>query len=225
MRLLCIIKPSLAKLSFSYPYELTRAIHKRLGENNRWHDALSLYSFSFLIGTRMQNNYLTLPNGAKWYLSSYDREWLKLMFEGLLKDPVLIRGVEVKEIIIQECPKFEGLTNYRFYLNSPVLLKSHDENYNTRFITFEEPEAASQCLTHSIHHKMDIAGLSHLKEKTRAWFDKTYPNPKTKLIEIKGIKNRCNVCPVIVEGPTEALEFVWMTGLGNGTGTGFGAVQ
>jgi CRISPR-associated endoribonuclease Cas6 len=225
MRLLCIIKPSRAKLSFSYPYDLTCAIHKRLGDKNRWHDALSLYSFSFLLGTRLENDKLSLPYGAKWYLSSFDREWLKLMFEGLLADPILMPGVEVKEIIIEECPSFEGQKEHKFFLNSPVLLKTRTEDHKTRFITFEEFEAARQSLTHSIHHKMDIAGLNHLKSQTIAYFDKTYPNPKTKLIEIKGIKNRCNICPVIVQGPQEALQFVWMTGVGNGTGTGFGSIQ
>ncbi len=72
-----------------------------------------------------------------------------------------------------------------------------------------------------------------MNKKTRAagidgdvkvYFDPDYLNPKTKLVEINGIKNRSTMCPVIIEGTPENILFAWNVGVGHSTGCGFGAL-
>ena len=55
-------------------------------------------------------------------------------------------------------------------------------------------------------------------------FDRNYKGAKTKFIEIKGICNRANFCPVIVEGAPEVVQFAWNTGAGHLTGSCFGSL-
>jgi len=56
-------------------------------------------------------------------------------------------------------------------------------------------------------------------------FDRSYSNPKTKLIKVKGISHKANVCPILVKGSPDALAFAWNVGLGHLTGSGFGAIK
>ena len=56
-------------------------------------------------------------------------------------------------------------------------------------------------------------------------FEANYPNSRTKKITYKGVQNRANWCPVIIEGKPETKLFAWNVGLGNSTGIGFGAIK
>jgi len=64
----------------------------------------------------------------------------------------------------------------------------------------------------------------NLPTNVKVSFDKNYLNPKTKLVNIKNIKNRANFCPIIIEGDPEAIKFAWNVGVGHSTGSCFGAL-
>jgi CRISPR-associated endoribonuclease Cas6 len=70
---------------------------------------------------------------------------------------------------------------------------------------------------------MKIAGLPE-DESLKIRFDISSGNKRTKVIDYRGIKNRVNLCPVIMEGKSETKAFAWNVGLGNSTGIGFGAI-
>jgi len=56
-------------------------------------------------------------------------------------------------------------------------------------------------------------------------FDPTIAQPKSKLIQIKGVDVKGSICPVRIEGNPEAIAHLYYTGLGSSTGMGFGFVQ
>jgi CRISPR/Cas system endoribonuclease Cas6 (RAMP superfamily) len=62
-------------------------------------------------------------------------------------------------------------------------------------------------------------------KNVRVRFDRGSPGARTKLIDFKGIKNRGSVCPVIVEGTPQAVQFAWTVGVGHSTGCGFGYLR
>jgi len=93
-----------------------------------------------------------------------------------------------------------------------------EKNYHVSF----DDENASDYLTETLKRKLSLAGLPI--DNLKVSFDKNYHSPKTKIITYKGIGNRVNFCPVIVEGTPEQIAFAWNVGVGNSTGIGFGAL-
>ncbi len=65
---------------------------------------------------------------------------------------------------------------------------------------------------------------ANLPQEVEVSFDTSYENPKTKLVNYKGINIRASFCPVIVKGHPRAVQFAWEVGVGNSTGIGFGAL-
>ena len=74
-----------------------------------------------------------------------------------------------------------------------------------------------------LHHKMELAGLPY-DESLDIRFELDYQNKKTKMLKYRGIYNRANLCPVIIEGKPETKAFAWNVGIGNSTGIGFGSI-
>lgn len=44
------------------------------------------------------------------------------------------------------------------------------------------------------------------------------------MVTYRGIGNRANMCPVIIDGRPETKAFAWEVGIGNSTGIGFGSI-
>ncbi len=91
------------------------------------------------------------------------------------------------------------------------------------YLTWED-EAADEVLTRVFRRKLEAAGLGHLAPQAFMGFDRSFKSAKTKLVRIKHIDHRGSLCPVIVEGPSEAVQFAWLVGAGELTGCGFGAL-
>jgi CRISPR-associated endoribonuclease Cas6 len=127
----------------------------------------------------------------------------------------------ITDIQIQPTPEFPD--SMRFSVASPVLVKKFDGTV-IRHLTFDNPEA-NDVMTKTMQTKLRTAGLDAHAETVRVRFDTSYTGAKTKLVDIHGIKNRANVCPVIIEGTPEAVAFAWDVGVGHSTGSGFGALR
>ncbi|MBA4850454.1 CRISPR-associated endoribonuclease Cas6 [Emticicia sp. BO119] len=198
------------------PY-LVGAFHKWVGKNTI-HNDLSLYSLSWLKGAKKYERGLQFPNGATWFISSYSDELIKTLVNGIRNSPEVCCGMIVKEIMIQETPQFKSQNI--FYLGSPVLVKS-SESGKQKHLSYDTPQSA-EILANILKKKLEKAEIN--KEGIKVYFDTSSPNPKTKLATYKGIGNKVNVCPVIIEGTPEQLAFAWNVGVGNSTGIGFGSL-
>ncbi len=218
MRLYLKLSQNTKPIHFDYQYKLTGLLHKWLGENSL-HDSKSLYSFSWLKGEYHQQNGLNFENGAYWFISFYDNEIGTKLIDSIQKDPSAINGMAVEEIVIKQDPEYTD----KAYLPaaSPILIRDYSTNPNGNYLT-PQHEETGKFLTESIQNKLKFAGLDY---EIKVDFDKTYPRAKTKLIDIKGIKHRANICPVIVEGAPEAIQFARNVGIGHLTGCGFGALE
>jgi len=185
---------------------------------NKIHDEISLYSLSWLQGGKMVKEGFSFPNNAKWFISFWDDEIGKQLINNAMKDPAVCCGMNVSEIQIQENPKFS--LREKFIAASPIFIRKYDENRKAIHLTYKDPEADNY-LTETLKKKLKTAGLDY---EVKVSFDKSYHNPKTKLVRINGIDNRANFCPVIIEGNPEAVSFAWNVGVGHSTGCGFGAI-
>lgn len=220
MRLYFELSPNTEPVPFDYQHFLTGAFHKWLGDNNL-HDGLSLYSLSWLSGGKREGDWLTFPDGASWFISAYDSEVLHKTCINAMHDPALCCGMSITGIkILPEPPVQE---NHVFKVASPVLARSKEVDGKVQHFIYSDTEA-DVVLTQTLRHKLNSAGLSDLVPSTNVRFDRGYRSARTKLVKINGIANRASICPVIVEGPPEAVQFAWNVGIGHLTGSGFGAL-
>jgi len=223
MRLHLTLTPNTIPVPFNYQHQLTGALHKWLGENEL-HDKISLYSFSWLRGKfkQLDQDHITYPNGVEWYVKSHDEKVIKKIKEGIDKDKTVAFGMKVYKQTTDPTPNFGSV--FRFEVDSPVLTRKNIDEKSRKHLTFEDEEADG-CLTRTLRTKLERAGFSGNDLEVIVGFDRSYQNAHTKLMEIKDIKLRTSICPVIVAGTPEAVRFAWNVGIGEMTGSGFGCLK
>ncbi|MBZ0181357.1 MAG: CRISPR-associated endoribonuclease Cas6 [Melioribacteraceae bacterium] len=217
MRLHFKLTPNIETVPFDYQHYLIGTFHKWMGWNEI-HDSISLYSLSWLQGGKMTKNGFDFTKGASWFISFWDESIGKQLIKNAMKDPALFCGLSATEIQIQENPCFRE--KERFTAASPIFVRKYDENFRAYHLTAKDAETEFH-LTETMKTKLKKAGLHY---EIKVAFDKTYLNPKTKLVNINNIKSRANFCPVLIEGDPEAIAFAWNVGIGHSTGSGFGAL-
>lgn len=218
MRLYLKLSKNTQTVPFDYQVNLVGALHKWLGENN-YHDELSLYSLSWLMGdSKKQGNGLTFPRGAHLFISSPNDAFIKQILRGVMEDPSVSFGMMVIEALIQETPVFNE--QQRFSVASPVFIKRTIERKQV-FYFYNQMEA-DNLLTQTLQSKLRKMGLPD--EGVSVRFDRDYSNAKIRKSNFNGTDNMASVCPIIIEGTREQVGFAWDVGVGSSTGIGFGSL-
>ena len=228
MRLHFTLTPNTEPIGFDYQHLLTGIFHKWLGSNDL-HDKISLYSLGNLSNGWMRGGRLDFPKGANWFVSFHEEQHAEKLVNGALSRPEMFGGMRVANIRQQTTPDFG--TRYRFVVGSPVLAKGRMTEDGKVPYYFYNDEEADRIITATLRHKMDQANeranaaiFTDEHKEVTVRFDREFPRPKIKLVNIKGTKIKASVCPVIVEGAAEAVQFAWNVGVGNGTGSGLGSL-
>ncbi|NBC17350.1 MAG: CRISPR-associated protein Cas6 [Bacteroidetes bacterium] len=221
MRLNLKLTGNTEPVPFDHLHHLTGALHKWLGEN-RLHDGTSLYSFGWLEGATAQNGHLTFPRGAGWRVSFHDPEAAKALLDGILCDPTVFAGMRVFEAQEQATPQFSGC--YRFLVDGPVIARREREDGSKEYLLWDD-DGADAALTRVLRWKLRQAGFTDQHQEATVQFDRTYTGARSKLAHIKGIAHKGSECPVVVTGTPEAVRFAWTVGVGELTGSGFGALR
>lgn len=225
MRLRLRLSASHGLVPFDYQHRLTSRFWQWLGPSDD-HDDTSLYSLSFLSGgraTRTRNDrpMLDFPDGATWTVSAPFPDLHRRLMQGVFQDPVLDWGMRVEEIHDEPLPALGVMQ--RFRVNGAVLVRAEREDGTQEHLTWDDP-AADEALTRVFRWKLHLAGRDDLVETAQMRFDRDYPKARTKLVSIKGLKYRCNECPVLVMGEPEAVLFAYLVGAGELTGSCLGAL-
>lgn len=205
-------------IPFNYQSILTGALHKWT-RRNTVHDEMSLYSFSWLQGGEPKKNGLAFHQGASYFISSSNDEFIKILIQGIKSDPNIAFDLKVQEITIQEDPAFKNAE--KFHAASPIFIRRHVDGKDIHY-TFREKES-NKFLTETLKNKLKKAGINN--EGIDVSFDDNYPNAKTKIISYNDIGSKVNICPVIIKGSPKQIAFAWNVGVGNSTGIGFGALK
>ena len=225
MRLHFSLSPNTSDVPFNYFHFLSGAFHKIMGENNI-HNGLSLYSLSALQGGGARKGALDFPRGASWFVSAPDDEQgqqlLTTLAQNAPEGTLICCGMRIKERQTQATPEFGD--KQMFLANSPIFLRGErrEDGYDPHLIYSDE--GADDLLTHVLRKKLCAANMEQHAATATMRFDRAFKNPKTRLIEIMESKRRASVCPVIVEGTPEAVQFAWNVGAGHGTGMAFGSL-
>ncbi len=220
MRINLHLSPNTEPVPFNYQPALVGAFHKWLGENEL-HDEISLYSLSWLWGGAMRKDKkgFDFKKGAVFSISSPMEGLHQQAVSGVFQDQTIRWGMRVAEVNLFPTPDFG--TEQRFIAQSPILIKRRPPEGGGQQYYFPSDPEANELLTETLQRKLQKFGL---KKSAAVAFDQAYPNPKTKLIDYKGIRIKASQCPVIIKGDPEAVAFAWDVGIGNSTGIGFGAI-
>lgn len=219
MRISIIFKANNITIPFNHQHLLTGLIHKWLGENNKLHGKISLYSFSRLEGAKNTKSGLMFGQHGSFFFSAHDPEVINLLMKGIFKNKTMFLGLEVEEIAVIKDPDLNG--SALFNIGSPILIKRYADTKVKHYVYTDVQ--ADEFLKETLLSKMNLAGLED--DTLDIHFDRNYQKASTKLVDYNGIKNRASWCPVIITGKPETLLFAWNVGLGNSTGIGFGAVK
>ena len=222
MRLNLRLTANTEPVPYNHLHRLTGALHKWVGADNALHDGPSLYSFGWLQGGQGNDGHLTFPEGAAWRLSFYDADAAKQCIEGVMQDPTVMHGMRVFEVKEQAVSSFSGC--YRFQVDGPVVARQTRDDGGRQYLLWDD-DGVDAALTRTLQTKMDAAGLQGEHQGAEVQFDRTYQSAHTKLAEVKGVKHKGSVCPVVVTGTPEAVRFAWLVGVGELTGSGFGALR
>ena len=218
MRIHLKLSPNTEPVPFDYQGHLVQQFHKWLGSDNPVHDELSLYSLSWLWGSKPTKRGFNFRNGGDWFISAYDDELIKKLIDSIMKNPAFAFGMSVQELTMQMTPTFQAKTHFR--VASPVFIKRNIADEQKYF--YHSDKEANQLLTETLQNKLKKANLN---TDVQVRFDERYRNPKVDGILYKGSRKKGSVCPVIVEGSAEAVGFAWNVGIGSETGIGFGALR
>ena len=222
MRLNLRLTGNTEPVPFNHLHHLTGALHKWLGDNHV-HDGLSLYSFGWLGGAESQNGHLTFPQGTRWRVSFHNAGLAKRCIDGIMQDPMVAFGMRVFEVKEQATPTFSGC--YRFKTDrAPVIARRRRDDGSREYLLWDDGDADA-VLTRTLRHKLKTAGFEGEHLGAEVQFDRTYQGARTKLATIKGVKHKGSLCPVVVTGTPEAVQFAWTVGVGELTGSGFGALR
>ncbi|MFI3263254.1 MAG: CRISPR-associated endoribonuclease Cas6 [Rikenellaceae bacterium] len=226
MRINIKTSPSTKIIPFNHQHMFTGVIHKWFGQND-FHSAVSLYSFSSLMGGVPMNGGLIFREGAQFFITCWEKEQSLKLIKGIRQNPDMFCGLKVEEIMISETPDMG--TKTQFQLGSPIFIKRtlfENEKKSLQYYFYDDDES-SGLLEKTLRTKMSLANIPD--ELFTIKFDTSYKNKKTRKIDYKKgnsfITIRASMCPVIIEGSTLIKEFAWSVGLGNSTGIGFGALK
>ena len=222
MRLQLRISRNSEPVPFDHIPWLLGVLHKWLGPDNPEHDAMSLYSMGWLMGAQAHDGALNFPRGATWTLGFYGMDPTRRLTEGILNDPLLFRGMRVLDVQKQTPPFFASVRTFR--VASPVIARRHREDRSQEYLLWND-ERADTALTNVLQAKLAAAGFRGEHLNTTVHFDHSYRKGYPKLVAIKGIKHKGSMCPVVISGTPEALAFAWSVGVGELTGSGFGALR
>lgn len=219
MRIYLFLDGTNQLVPFNYQSFLTGAFHKWLGQNEL-HNETSQYNFSWLRGGAPRERGLSFRHGAEWFISSPSEDVLRKIVGGIMDDPEVCYGLKVANVSFGAVPEFGDEARLR--VASPVLVKHPREDGSTEHLLFHDPRAGDQ-LTATMHHRLRRIGIAD--PDIRVDFDPEYARPSTKMIEYHQVKNRVNLCPVVLRGNPAHIALAYDLGVGNSTGIGFGALE
>lgn len=222
MRLHLKLTASQRPVPFGHLPRLVGALHKWAGENNTLHEGPSLYSIGWLRGGKVHDGDLHFSEGAQWSISFFREAVADKVRQGIAKDNSVVCGMSVYNISQSPTPSLGNF--YRFEVGSPVLARQRRDEGGRQHLLHDDPEADA-ALTRTLRTKLRVAGFDDPHLDVMVGFDRSYTNPRTKVVQFKEAEFKANLCPVIVAGTPEAVRFAYDVGVGELTGCCMGFLK
>jgi CRISPR-associated endoribonuclease Cas6 len=196
-------------------------IHKCLGIDNKYHDAVNNYAVSSLMGGRLNEDKKTVSfdNGGYITVSSSDTEFMNKLVMGILNNQEFTCGMNfagvdpINETFINGWNHFATL--------SPFLIKEKTDN-GYGFVTLNDDNFEAKVKSYLLNKLSKIDPTLNLTN-----FNVKIPNNpkhKVKKILVKNVINHANQCHLSINCDKRVAELLYNIGVGQSTGSGFGTV-
>lgn len=207
---------------FDYQHALTGLFHRWLGENSL-HGKQSYYSLGWLKGdSYVRNGKLFFREKVSWDLGLPTEELADRFMNGISKHRFHLYGMKFLSRETLPTPDFSaGIC--RFTPNSPVLLRKSIGKGRRRHVIYTDP-ISDDLLTASALRRAEQFGVV-ADGTVRMRFVRNDPKAATRLVTIRSVKWRASACAIDAEATAELLQTLWVTGIGELTGSGFGALD
>lgn len=214
MRIKINFKTNNSRLPINNQHILNGYIHKVLGYGNEYHDTVSKYNISNLIGGSLnkETGELIYKDSAHLLVSSLDMDFIDKFISGVRENRNITTGFDYSNIETVNELIYDRFNN--FFTRSPVIIREDKINYSVKDEDFEDKFEKYLIRVASKHFGKDI------KLKVKLGYHR-----KTKLIDVKGIRNLCSIFSFYLEAPKEISEFFYYTGIGVSRGSGFGTIE
>ena len=114
--------------------------------------------------------------------------------------------------------------------NEIKTIKHGNKNQDKFWYIHRDNTKCSELMVNSVKSAADIIGFE-LDPKLKIYFDESYTKKKVLPVIIKKdkksgriMRNTASVCPIIIEGNPETIEFIYNLGVGRSRGMGFGTL-
>ena len=223
MRIILNFGPSKTVFRNSFQSECLRGvIHKILGKNNTEHDTFSTYSVSTLRGGKMVKGGISYPKGGFVYVSSPDPIFLDKFWSNLISllrtsEKIELHDMELLNVAIEN---IQVNKSYDIIHVESLLLKN-----DNKWITFEDEEFIPILNKKSLA-KLQGKGIGLTDDDLKGFNIKPFhfENAKIERPKIRNVVNPSSKVMLVVEGTEIARKTLYELGLGQSTGSSYGAV-
>jgi CRISPR-associated endoribonuclease Cas6 len=194
-------------------------IHKCLGNNNKYHDTISNYCITRMMGGEVVDGgrNINYKNGGYIIVTSTDMVFIDKLVEGVMINDF---GYGMKLLDVEYITEnlYDG---YNFFKTTDTgfILKKKD---GTGFHTIKDPDFIDVLKNHlmtkvlKIKPKADLTGFNvEIENLSKA---------KVRRIFVKNTPNLSNVCQLKIIGNRDVIETIYNNGIGKSTGSGFGTI-
>jgi CRISPR-associated endoribonuclease Cas6 len=206
-------------------YTLMNAyINKVLGPNNELHDKSGLYNISSIQGGKLSENKHTLdfPDGAYFFVSSLDENFVLNFFEGVSKNRDFGFGIKFKEII----PIHENFVNGWNLFNtiSPALFRESVKMQPDKFGLISDPDFTDYMRNRIIKKFKHIVPDYDFDNNFELKINQDRVGHKVKSILVKNRINKASQFGFSVRCTKQFAELLYSVGIGQSTNSGFGTI-
>lgn len=199
-------------------HELNGFIHTILGKGNPYHDTMSDYSISSLQGGKLKDDKKTLrfESNPYFFVASQNKDFLDDFITGAMTRSASFFGMKFNGFDVG-CDFQPNRYCDDIITISPILIRDQ----NDRKITFDNPNwidcIKENCIGKLKHHGIVDPTFNIELIKTE--------KSKQKCIWVGTVFNPCSSVRLKVFGKKKTRETLYCLGIGNSTGSGFGAVK
>ncbi|MFR1687804.1 MAG: CRISPR-associated endoribonuclease Cas6 [Massilimicrobiota timonensis] len=182
------------------------------------------FVFSQLFGKySIQDKYMIFKDQFYFYISSQDENFLREIYNVLLKNEYLIlcnEKIKIEDIYIFDIQPFSGIKKIDIKMLSPLLIYSTKDNYSTYYKPSDSK--ALDFIIQNIKNKSLAYGYPINDIVFRI---KNVQYEKKRMIKFKECFYPSYLCQMEIETNYETLSFIYNCGLSSKNSCGFGMIE
>jgi CRISPR-associated endoribonuclease Cas6 len=206
---------------------LNSYVHNCLGKNNPYHNHVSEYSISQLIGGVLIDDKMVF-DGGYFIISSLDMDFLNLIINGIMSNSNLTERLKAETVEVIEERFFDGWNH--FVTLTPFIIKRIVGDSKYRFLQISDKKFAKEIRTYlvdkisKIDSTLDLSdfNIEIKKHKNHKPVDVIITKKiKGKVVDVKNIGNLCHIS---IYTNKKVARLLYNRGIGQSTGCGFGTI-